>query len=401
MKKVLVTGASGYLGLPLVSILAKSNYKVYAVGRNKKKLRHLFPSIDCFSYNELFSKKLSFDYIIHLAVANNDQELDEKAFYITNVKLLSDLLSFAKRSRVTKFFNFTSFHVFTKKTNPYVRTKQQAIKLLDSVDGFSTHNIFLPAIYCDNHLKGKLKILSKFPRIMRIIAIYILSSIAPLIRKESVCLKTISLIGLPKPPRNNYFYDDQDRNIIFRTIKLFVDLSFSLIVIILFFWLLVIISLLIKLNSKGTIFFTQERVGERGRIFKIYKFRTMQMGTKNMGTHKVEEEKITSLGKFLRKAKLDELPQIINIFLGQMSLIGPRPGLVSQKILYRERKMRDVYSVKPGISGYSQLNNVDMSEPKKIAEWDQRYVAMRSVVFEFKLMFQTLTDGFGDRTKRK
>ena len=63
--------------------------------------------------------------------------------------------------------------------------------------------------------------------------------------------------------------------------------------------------------------------------------------------------------------------------------------------------MRDVYSVKPGISGYSQLNNVDMSEPKKIAEWDQRYVAMRSVVFEFKLMFQTLTDGFGDRTKRK
>ena len=78
-------------------------------GRSKKKLRQLLPSIDCFSYKELFSKKLSFDYIIHLAVANNDQELDEKAFYITNVKLLSDLLSFAKRSKVTKFFNNSLF----------------------------------------------------------------------------------------------------------------------------------------------------------------------------------------------------------------------------------------------------------------------------------------------------
>ena len=401
MKKVLVTGASGYIGVPLVDLLSKSSYSISVAGRSEQKLKQLFPSIECFSYKELFSKKLRFDYIIHLAVANNDSILHEKDFYNTNVKLLSDLLSFSQHSQVTKFFNFTSIHVFTKRANPYVKTKREALKLLDTVEGFSIHNIFLPAVYDDYLLKGKLKILSKFPRLIRIIAIYILSSIAPLIRKRKLCTKIIRLISLSNPPRNNYFYDDKNRNLIFKTIKIIVDVSFSLTVIILFFWLLAIISLLIKLNSKGPIFFTQDRIGEKGCVFKIYKFRTMHMGTKNIGTHRVEEKQITSLGKFLRKTKLDELPQIINILLGQMSLIGPRPGLSSQKALYMERKKRGVYSVKPGISGYSQLNNIDMSEPKKIAEWDQRYVAMRSIIFDFKLILNTLTDGFGDRLKKK
>lgn len=125
------------------------------------------------------------------------------------------------------------------------------------------------------------------------------------------------------------------------------------------------------------------------------------MGTKNVGTHRISEQSITGFGKLLRRTKLDELPQIINIFLGEMSLIGPRPGLPSQKTLYKERKKRGVFSVKPGISGYSQVNNVDMSDPKKISEWDERYIAMRSIFFELKLMIHTLISGSGDRTKRK
>ena len=125
----------------------------------------------------------------------------------------------------------------------------------------------------------------------------------------------------------------------------------------------------------------------------------MKIGTRNVGTHRIDKKYITSFGKVLRKTKLDELPQIINILFGQMSLIGPRPGLPNQKSLYKERKKRGIYSVKPGISGYSQLNNIDMSAPEQIAEWDQRYIAMRSIIFEFKLLLYTFTNGFGDKVK--
>ena len=125
----------------------------------------------------------------------------------------------------------------------------------------------------------------------------------------------------------------------------------------------------------------------------------MKIGTRNVGTHRIDKNSITSFGKILRKTKLDELPQIINILFGQMSLIGPRPGLPTQKSLYKERKKRGIYSVKPGISGYSQLNNIDMSAPEQIAEWDQRYIAMRSIIFEIKLLLYTFTNGFGDKVK--
>ena len=125
----------------------------------------------------------------------------------------------------------------------------------------------------------------------------------------------------------------------------------------------------------------------------------MKIGTRNVGTHKVDKKSITTFGRVLRKTKLDELPQIINILFGQMSLIGPRPGLPTQKSLYKERKKRGIYSVKPGISGYSQLNNIDMSAPEQIAEWDQRYIAMRSIIFEFKLLLYTFSNGFGDKVK--
>ena len=400
MKKILVTGASGYIGMPLVGILSKSKYHVFVVGRNKQKLRQIFPSVKSFSYKELFSKKLEFDYVIHLAVANNDQKISSKDFYNANVKLLNNLLSFSKHSKVTRFYNLTSLHVFKNKDNAYIKTKRKALALLEEVQDFSVYNIFIPAVYGDN-VRGKLKTLSMCPKKIEAIALKLLSSLVPIIEKQNLCNQIVKLLGKSKPEKNIYFYDDQNRNIIFKTVKIFIDISFSITVVVLFFWLLISISLLIKLSSKGTVLFIQDRVGEKGRIFKIYKFRTMKIGTVNVGTHRIDEKSITYFGKILRKTKLDELPQIVNIFLGQMSLIGPRPGLPTQKSLYRERKKRGVYSVKPGISGYSQINNIDMSAPTKIAEWDQRYLAMRSILFEFKLLLNTVTNGFGVKKQQK
>ena len=398
MKKVLVTGASGYIGIPLVDLLCQSNYSVSVVGRNKQKLKQLFPSIKSFSYKELFDKELKFDYIVHLAVANNDNKVNPEYYYDTNVTLLKSLLSFSKYSQVSKFFNLTTLHVFTKKENAYVQTKREALKVLEEVQEFSIINVFIPAVYGDN-LKGKLKILSIFPKKIRGISIKLLSSMFPVIERQKLCNHILKLLGESETERNLYFYDDKNKNLLFKTIKIGIDIIFSLTVIVFFSWLLISISLLIKLNSRGPILFIQERVGEGGSIFKIYKFRTMKIGTRNVGTHKVNKKSITTFGRVLRKTKLDELPQIINILFGQMSLIGPRPGLPTQKSLYKERKKRGIYSVKPGISGYSQLNRIDMSAPEQIAEWDQRYIAMRSIIFEFKLLLYTFTNGFGDKVK--
>ena len=399
MRKILVTGASGYIGVPLIDLLSKSNYDVSVVGRNKQKLKQLFPRINSFSYEELFPKKVGFDYVIHLAVANNDKKISQVDFYNTNVNLLSNLLSFSKNSKVTKFFNLTSLHVFTKKDNAYVKTKKEALKLIELEQAFSICNIFIPAVY-GGDLKGKQKILSILPKGIRAIAMNILSSMVPVVERQQLCNQIVELVGKSKTEKNMFFYDDKNRNFIFKAIKVGVDMSFALTVIIIFFWLLISISLLVKLTSRGPILFTQDRVGERGRIFKMFKFRTMKIGTKNVGTHRLDEKSVTSFGKILRITKLDELPQVINILFGQMSLIGPRPGMPTQKSLYRERKKRGVYTVKPGISGYSQLNNIDMSAPVKIAEWDQRYIAMRSIIFEFKLLLYTFTAGFGDKVKK-
>jgi lipopolysaccharide/colanic/teichoic acid biosynthesis glycosyltransferase len=126
----------------------------------------------------------------------------------------------------------------------------------------------------------------------------------------------------------------------------------------------------------------------------------MNIGTKNVGTHEVNKTSITGIGKFLRSSKLDELPQIINIIRGELSLVGPRPGLPNQTELFEARNLHNVYEVLPGITGFSQINNIDMSTPNKLAESDKRYISMRSIPLEIKIVILTIFGrGLGDNVK--
>ena len=126
----------------------------------------------------------------------------------------------------------------------------------------------------------------------------------------------------------------------------------------------------------------------------------MNIGTENVATHEVSRHSITSIGKFLRASKLDEIPQIINIIRGELSLIGPRPGLPNQTELFAARKLWGIYNVLPGITGLSQINNIDMSTPNKLAEWDKRYITMRSIPSEIKIIILTFFGrGSGDNVK--
>ena len=151
----------------------------------------------------------------------------------------------------------------------------------------------------------------------------------------------------------------------------------------------------------GSPLFFQKRVGKDKKLFTLMKFRTMDYHTESVGTHLVDSASITRLGKFLRKTKLDELPQLFNVFLGQMSLVGPRPCLPNQTELITEREKRGVFEVRPGITGLAQVNDVDMSTPRKLARYDQLMINSMSTKLYIKLIITTaFGKGGGDRVRK-
>lgn len=140
----------------------------------------------------------------------------------------------------------------------------------------------------------------------------------------------------------------------------------------------------------GRPLFFQKRVGKNLKIFKIIKFRTMKINTKSVDTHLVDPDSITKLGFILRKFKIDELPQLINVLKGEMSLVGPRPCLENQKLLIIERKKLNIFSVRPGITGLSQIKSIDMSTPKKLAIMDHKMINNLNLFNYFKYILNTI-----------
>jgi O-antigen biosynthesis protein WbqP len=159
----------------------------------------------------------------------------------------------------------------------------------------------------------------------------------------------------------------------------------------LFCWpILLIIIAAIRLQSPGPAIFTQIRVGRNGRPFTCYKLRTMYAGTANLPTHEVQASSVTPLGERLRRFKIDELPQLWNVMIGDMSLVGPRPCLPSQTDLVEARRRLGVLDVRPGITGLAQVRGVDMSDAIRLAEIDAKYVRTQSLMGDFRLIMATL-----------
>lgn len=177
------------------------------------------------------------------------------------------------------------------------------------------------------------------------------------------------------------------------------DLLFSFFGI-LFLWPIGVILYIIGLFDTGSPIFMQERVGKNKKPFKLIKFRTMDVNTKSVASHLASGAQITKFGGFLRKSKLDELPQLINVLVGDMSLVGARPCLFNQTELIEEREKRGVFNYLPGITGLGQINNVDMSTPEKLAKLDAEMYQTMSIGNYFKYILSTVTgSGQGDAVK--
>ena len=164
--------------------------------------------------------------------------------------------------------------------------------------------------------------------------------------------------------------------------------------------ILIGIYFLIYLDGKSPLFY-QKRVGKNMKIFILIKFRTMRIGTENCATHLVDSSQITKIGSFLRKTKLDEIPQLFNILLGQMSFVGPRTCLPSQELLINLRSKYNLYDYLPGVTGLAQINKIDMSDPLLLTKTDFCMMKELNLYKYFYYIFMTIFGkGSGDRTRK-
>lgn len=180
----------------------------------------------------------------------------------------------------------------------------------------------------------------------------------------------------------------------------FFDFIFSLFGLLIFSPLLIVIYIICYFDT-GSPIFIQMRVARAKQPFYLFKFRSMNINTESVATHLLSESAVTVFGGFLRKTKLDESLQLLNVLVGDMSFVGPRPNLFNQHDLINERERLAIYNTKPGITGLAQINKIDMSAPRILSETDAKMIKEFSIMMYFKFILLTIIGkGSGDRINK-
>lgn len=183
--------------------------------------------------------------------------------------------------------------------------------------------------------------------------------------------------------------------------KRFIDLAISLTLLPIAIPICLVAFVAIRLESPGSPLFVQRRVGRHRQPFRLMKLRTMGRLAGDLPSHEVDPLQITRVGAFLRRTKLDELPQLLNVIGGSMSLVGPRPCLFSQELLIAERERQGLYDFAPGVTGPAQILGIDMSDPVRLAQTEAEYFHVATPRRDFSLILRTaLGGGRGDAALR-
>lgn len=395
--KILLTGATGFVGRQLAPLMETAGHELLLAGRDVQKLASIFPEVKHCRYDEIHEKAKNYDLLIHLAVLNNSGQDSLDQFRNVNVQLFQSVIAAAKAAGIERLLNVTTFHALEEKDeSSYAQSKREALEIAEKTTGIAVVNLFLPAVH-GNIYAGKLSILNRLPKGLRKIAFAFVSSLAPTVDVVRISDFVVERAMSTVPGEPVLLFDPKVENGIFRFTKRALDLLFSLAVLGLFWWGLLIVWIMVKVETVGGGIFSQDRIGRNGKLFRCYKFRTMKMGTAQAGTHEVSASSVTKIGAFLRKTKIDELPQIWNIFRGELSLVGPRPCLPIQVELIEARRNKGVLAITPGITGLAQINGIDMSDPDRLAKWDARYIARQSSLQDLKIIVATFCGaGQGD-----
>jgi lipopolysaccharide/colanic/teichoic acid biosynthesis glycosyltransferase len=385
---VVITGASGFLGRHLVPTLAKEGYRLLLCGRDPTHLEVLYPEHSCCTLEQLSEQAQGAHTLIHLAVKNNDEPGGDASFFKANVAMLQRVVELMREAGIKHVIYPGSLQAEPNATTPYGRSKFAAEEFLAIQSDLTVTLLRLPAVYSEA-FQGKLSMLEKLPPIVRSSLLTLLGSLKPIVHVKHVI--TAILDALAEPQTDTICVTNpQSRNPVYKALARLMDLGFAVAVFVLLWWLLIAVWVGVKLTSKGSGIFAQERVGRAQKHFICYKFRTMQEGTEQAGTHEVSPAYVTGVGRFLRRTKIDELPQIWNLVKGDMSLVGPRPCLPVQRELRKLRQRYGVFAVRPGITGLAQVNGIDMSAPMELAKLDSLYIAQRTIMLDLKILLLTV-----------
>lgn len=399
---IVVTGATGYIGSRIISQLMKAS-TILVVSRDAIAAARLFPDAIVTDYDHLAEFDLQGAMFIHLAARNNDQQGSFEEFREANADKLIQVARLAKSAGAGRFVNVCSTHALSPRlTDAYGLTKREGAVALAGFWPEGATNLYIPAAYAES-FRGRLAALNRLPAAARSVAITVLRQVKPVISIDVLADVLLELCKEKErtsdPWQTEHYAADpvSDRGI-FAMVKRLIDLSAAAAVLVLLGWLMVAVAIYVRLDSKGPAIFAQRRIGLNGKQFTCYKFRSMRVGTAHTATHNVSVSAVTKAGAILRRTKLDELPQIFNVFRNQMSLVGPRPCLPSQTELIEKRSERGVLQLKPGITGLAQIEDIDMSDPARLAAWDDRYGTFRTLLGDLRILLRTvLGSGLGDR----
>jgi lipopolysaccharide/colanic/teichoic acid biosynthesis glycosyltransferase len=400
-RNVLLVGGTGFLGSQLAQRLIARGHRVTLSTRSppNSALAGLAAII---ATDGVDAQLATFDAVVMLAVINNDVAAAPEAVHAVNVayplSLARRLADLPGRLLVT----FGSVHADDpRRTDPYSTSKRNLRQALETVEGLAVRHFVIPPVHGDRFVR-KLQQVDRLPGPLRSGAVAVIGAMKPLVHVDRIVAELERELALAPQAglQVRRIADDQGANPVYRAITRATDLALALVVAVGLSWLMVVVAVLVRAESAGPALFRQQRIGQHAKAFNCYKFRTMHVGSPQVATHEASRNLTTRVGRTLRRWKLDELPQVVNIFRNQMSWVGPRPNLPVQTVLTEERQRRGVFTVKPGITGLAQVRGIDMSDPVYLAETDAEFLFLRSLPLYFRLLLQTfLGRGRGDRVR--
>lgn len=398
MPTLIVTGATGRLGRDVIDAAARRNVPVVAISRDPARAVDALAGVTVRGWEFLPQVINRNSVVVHLAARNNDVDGELASFLAANVGVTEQLFQAASLAGARRFIFASSGRADAPRSRDYYGlSKRAAEDSLARCAALETVVVRLPALHA-GAFAGRLAWLNGLPSALRPSGL--ISALRPELARSRAAELLVDLALSPTLPSGPVRWsDDKDANSWYRAGKRAMDLAFAGVVAGGFFWLLFGTWLAVKLSSPGPGLFIQDRVGRRGQVFRCYKFRTMRVDTPHAASHLVSRGAVTRVGHILRRSKLDELPQVVNLLRGDMSLVGPRPCLPQQTALVEARRVRGVLALQPGITGWAQVNDIDMSDIERLVEHDDEYRHRRSLLFDLGILLATVRGrGRADRT---
>lgn len=397
--RVAISGASGTIGRELAGRLGERGHELVLIGRSPDALRRDNPGATALSLDEWASDNRPIDAFVHLAVLNSDAEATSEQYQQVNVELTASFYDDAV-SRQARLFVLAGSLQEPRPgaTYGYAASKREGEERVLARSAVPTAIVRLPYVHGARH-RGRWSVLNRLPDVVAKLSFTVLQTVLPTV-SMSRATEAFRRVVEEQITGELIVADPLAERPVYRGVSRVIDIAGAVACVALLWPVALVTAVAVRAESHGPAVFAQRRLGRSGQPFTCYKFRTMRLGTVQAGTHQVSQASVTRVGRFLRRWKLDELPQAINVLTGSMSFVGPRPCLPSQTELIAARDRLGVLDMRPGITGWSQVHGIDMSDPVRLARSDAEANARRTLLFDLKMMVWTLTGrGFGDRVR--